>query len=134
MTVRLKYIVALILFSLIVACGEGLQQKADMYEASELSKMMRDMVTWSKQAKHKLQNGGTIQHVPKAFYDMKNQVATRGEHKEAAFLGMVPTYINALKGIERKDSQQYYYDASIRACKTCHSVYCDGPMQIINQL
>ena len=64
MTVRLKYIVALILFSLIVACGEGLQQKADMYEASELSKMMRDMVTWSKQAKHKLQNGGTIQHVP----------------------------------------------------------------------
>jgi Zn-dependent oligopeptidase len=105
-----------------------------MYEPSELSQMMRDMVTWSKETKSSLLKEEVINDVPKQFYDLANQKATRDEHKDAAFQGMVPEYLNALKGIDRKDSQQYYYNASIQACKTCHAVYCGGPLSVINQL
>ena len=96
-----------------------------MYEASELSAMMREMVIWSKETKATLAAGDTIESVPQSFYDLATQTATRGEHDEAAFKGMVPLYT---------DSQQYYYDASIQACKSCHGVYCGGPLDVIGQL
>lgn len=131
----MKYVIALTIAITAIACGQSnSNDKADMYEASELSAMMREMVIWSKSAKATLAAGDTITSVPQSFYDLAKQIATRGEHDEAAFKAMVPAYTNALRGIERADSQQYYYDASIQACKSCHGVYCGGPLAVIEQL
>lgn len=133
----MKYIIALVLATLVVACAQNNNtstEKADMYEASELSAMMREMVDFSKAAKQTLANGDTIQEVPTSFYNLAEQHGTRDEHLESTFQSLVPAYTNALKGIERKDSQQYYYDASIQACKSCHGLYCGGPLAVINQL
>ena len=131
----MKYIVLSIIALSIFACGQkNTTEKAEMYEASELSDMMRKMVVWSKEAKATLAAGDTIPSVPQSFYDLAKQTATRGEHEEAAFQGMAPLYAQALRGIERLDSQQYYYDASIEACRTCHAVYCSGPLDVIKQL
>lgn len=121
----------------IFACSQNSDKasdKADMYEASELSAMMREMVTFSKKAKATLAAGDIIMEVPQTFYDLSKQHGTRDEHLESAYQSMAPTYTDALHGIERKDSQQYYYDASIQACKSCHGVYCGGPLAVINQL
>lgn len=137
MIFKSKILVLVAIVAGIYACSETTNnesKKADMYEASELSAMMREMVVWSKDAKAKLAKGDSIESVPQSFYDLANQIATRGEHEEEAFQAMVPLYTNALKGIERGDSQQYYYDASINACKSCHGVYCGGPLSIIEQL
>ncbi len=133
---KLKSNIIILIVAGIVACSKQNQssEAADMYHPSELSQMMRDMVSWSKETKSLLSKGEIIDDVPQSFYDLANQKATRDEHKEAAFQGMVPEYLEALKGIDRKDSQQYYYDASIQACKTCHSVYCGGPLSVIDQL
>ena len=133
---KLKLTTIILIVSGIVACSKQNQssEAADMYHPSELSQMMRDMVSWSKETKRLLSKGEIIDDVPQSFYDLANQKATRDEHKEAAFQGMVPEYLEALKGIDRKDSQQYYYDASIQACKTCHSIYCGGPLSVIDQL
>ena len=126
----------MVIVSGIFACSKQNKssEAADMYHPSELSQMMRDMVSWSKETKRLLSKGEIIDDVPQIFYDLANQKATRDEHKEAAFQGMVPEYLDALKGIDRKDSQQDYYDASIQACVTCHSVYCGGPLSLIYQL
>ena len=133
---KLKSTIIILIVAGIVACSKQNQSSevADMYHPSELSQMMRDMVSWSKETKRLLSKGEIIDDVPQSFYDLANQKATRDEHKEAAFQGMVPEYLEALKGIDRKDSQQYYYNASIQACKTCHSVYCGGPLSVIDQL
>ena len=133
---KLKSTIIILIVAGIVACSKQNQssEAADMYHPSELSQMMRDMVSWSKETKSLLSKGEIIDDVPQIFYNLANQKATRDEHKEAAFQGMVPEYLEALKGIDRKDSQQYYYDASIQACKTCHSVYCGGPLSVIDQL
>ena len=133
----MKYIIAIVLATLVVACAQNNNtstEKADMYEASELSAMMREMVEFSKAAKQTLAKGDTIQEVPASFYDLAKQHGTRDEHLENSFQSLAPAYTDALRGIERKDSQQYYYDASIQACKNCHGVYCGGPLAIINQL
>lgn len=131
----MKWIIFSAFVLTIIACGQGTNnEKADMYEASELSAMMREMVIWSKEAKATLAAGDTIQEIPPHFYTLEKQTATRGEHLEVAFKAMTPAYINALKGIERRDSQQFYYNASIQACKNCHGVYCGGPLSVINQL
>ena len=133
---KLKSTIIILIVAGIVACSKQNQssEAADMYHPSELSQMMRDMVSWSKETKRLLSKGEIIDDVPQSFYDLANQKATRDEHKEAAFQGMVPEYLETLKGIDRKDSQQYYYYASIQACKTCHSVYCGGPLSVIDQL
>jgi len=131
----MKYFVFAFIALSIFACSQtNSSEKADMYEASELSAMMREMVVWSKSAKATLAAGDTIQEVPQSFYDLAKQTATRGEHDEAAFQAMSPAYTDALKGIERRDSQQYFYDASIQACKSCHGIYCSGPLDVIQQL
>ena len=133
---NLKLITILLIISGIFSCTKQSQSSdsAEMYEPSELSQIMRDMVTWSRETKLLLLKGEVIDDVPKQFYELASQKATRDEHKDAAFQGMVPEYLDALEGIDRKDSQQYYYDASIQACKTCHAVYCGGPLSVINQL
>ncbi len=131
----MKYFVFAFIALSIFACSQtNSSEKADMYEASELSAMMREMVVWSKSAKATLAAGDTIQEVPQSFYDLAKQTATRGEHDEAAFQAISPAYTDALKGIERRDSQQYFYDASIQACKSCHGIYCSGPLDVIQQL
>ena len=131
----MKYIVFAFIALSIFACSQtNSSEKADMYEASELSAMMREMVVWSRSAKATLAAGDTIQEIPQSFYDLAKQMATRGEHDEAAFQAMSPAYTDALKGIERRDSQQYFYDASIQACKSCHGIYCSGPLDVIQQL
>lgn len=132
----MKYIIIGVLALVIWSCGQNklTEEQADMYEASELSLMMREMVQFSKSAKQKLSKGEPIDTVPAHFYDLAKQEGTRDEHKEKAFQNMVPMYLKALEGIERKDSQRYYYDQSIQACKSCHGVYCGGPLEIINQL
>jgi cytochrome c553 len=131
----MKYIIFTFIALSLFACNQtNSTEKADMYEASELSAMMREMVVWSKSAKATLAAGDTIQEVPQSFYDLAKQKATRGEHDEAAFQAMVPAYTDALRGIERQDSQQYYYTASIQACRSCHGVYCGGPLDVIDQL
>ena len=133
---KLKLTIIIVIVAGIVACSKQNQssEAADMYQPSELSQMMRDMVSCSKETKRLLSKGEIVDDVPQSFYDLANQKATRDEHKDAAFKGMVPEYLEALKGIDRKDSQQYYYNASIQACKTCHSVYCGGPLSVIDQL
>ncbi len=109
-------------------------EKADMYEASEVSATMRTMVEFSKQAKKSLSEGQSVDSIPAVIWDLASATATRDEHKDEEFQTMVKPYLSALRGIERGDSQSYYYHKSIDACKTCHAVYCGGPMAIINQL
>lgn len=127
-----KFIILLVIISGIVSCSDS-NKDADMYEASPLAAMMREMVDFSKDARKKLQEGDTIV-VPKSFYALKEQKGTRDEHEDEAFQQMSDVYIAALKGIERQDSQYYYYNQSINACKTCHSTYCGGPLVVIDQL
>ena len=127
----MKYLITAFLTLTIFACSQI--NNANMYDASEMSAMMREMVVWSKAAKATLAAGDTITSVPQNFYDLAKQHGTRNEHEEPAFQAMAPLYTEALKGIERRDSQQYFYNASIQACKSCHAVYCSGPLSVINQ-
>lgn len=127
-----KFIILTLLAIMALACGKS-SNKADMYEASPLASMMRDMVDFSKDARGKLQKGEEIE-VPPNFYELKSQEGTRDEHKDETFQQMAEIYLSALKGIEQKDSQLYYYNQSIKACQNCHSTYCGGPLVVIDQL
>jgi hypothetical protein len=134
---KLKLLIFSVIVFGVIACSQkdaGSGAEADMYEASELAALMRDMVEFSKDAKAKLASGETIDSIPAHFWDLKTAEATRDEHLETPFQTMTEPYLKALEGIQRGDSQQYYYNASIQACKSCHGVYCGGPMSIINQL
>jgi hypothetical protein len=127
-----KFLILVILSSSILACSQK-DNKADMYEASPMSQLMRRMVVFSKRSKAKIEKGDSLR-VPKVLYELPERKGTRDEHKDSAFQQMARTYLNTLKGIERGDSQAYYYQESINACKNCHSTYCGGPMKVINKL
>ena len=130
-------ILILVILAMVISCNEKqASNNAEMYEASELAATMRQMVEFSKYAKNSLENGGSIDSIPNSFWRLSEMQGTRDEQKESDFQNLVLPYLEALKGIERgdSDSQAYYYKQSIQACKSCHSVYCGGPMAIINQL
>ncbi|MBR9861107.1 hypothetical protein GYB22_10255 [bacterium] len=110
------------------------ETEPEMYEASEMSLLMRDMVEFSKAAKSALEQGKEIGSVPAHFYDLKKKKATRDEQEDEAFQAMADQYLKSLKGIDRGDSSAYYYNLSISNCKTCHSSYCGGPMAVISKL
>ncbi len=132
-----KYLSIVLLLTVVVytACKQPQkEEKAEMYEASELSATMRVMVDFSKAAKQSIAKGQSIDSIPSVIWDMATAHGTRDEHLESDFQSLTKPYLEALKGIERGDSQSYYYYKSIDACKSCHSVYCGGPMAIINQL
>ncbi len=131
----MKYIIALFLLTLVFACNEGSNnQKADMYNASELASLMRDMVTFSDSARVSLLSGKSIESIPENLWGLKTAKGTRDEHEEDLFQSLTDPYLNALKGIERGDSQMYYYNKSIEACVGCHNNYCGGPLVVINKL
>ena len=132
---RITYLFGIVALLIIGGCSKpAKQEKAEMYEASELSATMRVMVDFSKAAKQSIANGEAIDSIPSVIWDMATAHGTRDEHLESDFQALSKPYLEALKGIERGDSQSYYYYKSIDACKSCHSVYCGGPMAIINQL
>ena len=131
----IKHIVIACIGLSLFACNQASkQQKAKMYEASGLSATMRVMVDFSKTAKQAIAEGENIDSIPSPIWEMATAHGTRDEHLEADFQALAVPYLEALKGIERGDSQSYYYYKSIDACKSCHGVYCGGPMAIINQL
>jgi len=131
---------ALIFLSLavsVVACKQSQESKnetADMYEASELSQTMRDMVEYSKLVREQIRNDEQVSPVPEHIWNLKKAEGTRDEHLEDVFQALADPYLEALKGLETSDSNAYYYSKSIAACKACHSSYCGGPLQVINQL
>lgn len=129
----MKYLVLISLAVLVVACSQG-GKEAEMYEASELASLMRDMVKFSKETKENLENSVAPPKVPDHFWNLPKAKGTRNEHLEDNFQSMTGPYLEALKGLERGDSNTYYYKQSINACKSCHSVYCGGPMQVIKTL
>ncbi|MBO6516794.1 MAG: hypothetical protein JJ975_09610 [Bacteroidia bacterium] len=125
------------LFSLLLilaSCGTKQSGDADMYEASEMSQLMREMVRFSKKAKANLEQGKPTPKVPEAIWELQTAEGTRDEHLEDPFQAMAVPYLSALRGIERGDSQAYFYSKSIDACKSCHGTYCGGPMAVINTL
>ena len=127
-----KVYIILALSALIYACGQN--NDADMYEASEMAELMREMVDFSKETRQKLMDGDSAITVPAAFYEMKAMQATRDEQKDQEFQAMADVYLQTLKGLESGQATAEYYQASIKACQTCHSTYCGGPLEIINQL
>ena len=132
---KLKFAVLIFISLGVFACTQSTKsEKAEMYEYSELASLMRDMVAFSEDAKVKLLNGDSITSIPSAIWELKKAKGTRDEHLESTFQSLTNPYLNALKGIERGDSQLYYYNQSIQACKSCHSSYCGGPLVVIDKL
>ena len=132
---KVKFSVFVILSLFIFACTQTNKgEKAEMYQHSEMASLMQDMVAFSKDAKSKLQAGDSIASIPINLWDLKTAKGTRDEQLESTFQSLANPYLNALQGIERGDSQMYYYNASIDACKGCHASYCGGPLVIINKL
>jgi hypothetical protein len=126
----MKYIITALLAITIFSCS----QNAEMYDPSELSVVMRDMEDFSKDARKKLLNGEKIDSIPSQIWDIRHKVSSKGQHEEETYQSLTYPYLAALQGIERGDSQMYFYNASIDACRTCHNSYCGGPLVVINQL
>jgi excinuclease UvrABC ATPase subunit len=119
---------------LIFACQSNKNsEEPDLYEASPMAAMMRDMVEWSKDAKSKLSDSISIK-VPDAFFELKNQAGTRDEHQDKNFQALAEMYVSHLKKINEGENQVYYYNQSIQACKSCHNNFCGGPLVVIEQL
>ena len=130
----MKHALLLVITFSIFACSQNTSEKAEMYEYSELASLMREMVAFSEEAKAKLIKGDSITSIPASIWGLKEAKGTRDEHLESTFQSLTDPYLNALKGIERGDSQLYFYNQSIDACKSCHSSYCGGPLVVINKL
>ena len=122
-----------LLFALMLSLLACTNKGPDMYEASPLAQLMRDMVEFNKSARLDALEGRTID-IPDAFYSIREKQATRDEQKDDAFQSMAALFLARMKDVDGNAEPAEAYHRMINACIHCHNTYCGGPLEIINQL
>ncbi len=121
--------------------GEVDQQEAsepEMYEASELASLMRQMYEDNLEIGKEIEAGNIPKSFPEDFRNIHSAVATPGmKHDTAFFNAMAEQYIHNMELITRAETKQeakIAYNEMILTCASCHQVYCQGPLAKIRRM
>lgn len=99
-----------------------------------MAKLMRDMLTYIKKERYRIQEGLKPQPYPTRFKNIKTAQLTQGkkpakDHEQYinSFMQGLDTYYKYNTWNERKAS----FNTIITTCVTCHEEECPGPIQTI---
>jgi hypothetical protein len=103
---------------------------------SELSVLMRQMMSSSQSLKEKIKQGTLPEKFPEEFLKIHTAQPTDSETKKESFDGFANSYLSNLQLLYNspKGELTQNYNAVITACANCHSQHCPGPLKAINKL
>lgn len=121
-----------------VTTEEQSSEEPEMYEASELAVLMREMYDDNLEMGKQIEAGNIPESFPEDFYTIHSAVATPGmKHDTAFFNNMAQQYIVNIKKIteaETKKEAKIAYNEMVMTCAGCHQVYCQGPLPKIRRM
>ena len=116
------------------------KKKLEMYEASELSVLMRKMQKEMEMLKADIDKNGQenvdLSNYLLDYKEITTANPTDNKTKDVTYLGFATVYLektNALKNSNKEDLI-FNYNNTINACIACHEKHCSGPIKMINGL
>ncbi|MCK5638257.1 MAG: hypothetical protein KAH67_06060 [Flavobacteriaceae bacterium] len=107
-----------------------------MYEASEMTILMRQMYEVNKVVKNQIINKDSLLDFPDEFKKIHTAVLTDPSERDDEFDILATSFIDLQKETLsiNSDSIIYNYNKSINTCIKCHETRCTGPIPKIKKL
>ncbi|CAE7369959.1 unnamed protein product, partial [Symbiodinium sp. CCMP2456] len=119
------------------ASAEGSQDKElEMYEASELASLMRQMYEGNLDLKKQIAEGKVPESFPEEWKKIHTAEATNPEELNETFDALAKQYIANMESIAEAKSTaeaKIAYNAMVGTCASCHQIYCTGPLAKIKK-
>lgn len=113
-------------------------EEKEMYEASELAALMREMYEQNLAIGEEINAGNLPESFPEDFKTIHTAIATPGmKHDTAYFNLMAEQYLRNMEKIteaETKQEAKIAYNEMVLTCASCHQVYCQGPLPKIRRM
>lgn len=120
------------------ASAEGSQDKElEMYEASELASLMRQMYEGNLDLKKQIAEGKVPESFPEEWKKIHTAEATNPEELNETFDALAKQYIANMESIAEAKSTaeaKIAYNAMVGTCASCHQIYCTGPLAKIKKM
>ena len=111
------------------------KEELDMYEASELALLMRDMYQKNLDLRQQIIDGEIPESFPEDFKTIHTADAT--EELNETFKSLAVQYIANMEAITEAKSPEEgvkAYNSMINTCASCHTIYCQGPLAKIKRM
>jgi len=111
------------------------KEELDMYEASELALLMRDMYQKNLDLRQQIIDGEIPESFPEDFKTIHTADAT--EELNETFKSLAVQYIANMEAITQAKSPEEgieAYNSMINTCASCHTIYCQGPLAKIKRM
>lgn len=115
----------------------GQEKELDMYEASELASLMRQMYEGNLDLKKQIAEGKVPESFPEEWKKIHTAEATNPEELNETFDALAKQYIANMEAISKAESTaaaKIAYNAMIGTCASCHQIYCTGPLAKIKKM
>lgn len=109
----------------------------DMYEASEMTLLMRSMYEVNEEIKKTIVAGNTPDKFPKDFLNIFKAKLTDNKPYNDTFIAYSKVYIDNVRAIYDTTSTipiEKRYNNAINSCISCHTTECVGPIPRIKKL
>lgn len=109
----------------------------DMYEASEMTLLMRSMYDVHEDIKKTIVAGNTPDKFPKDFLNIFKAKLTDDKPYNETFIAYSKVYIDNVREIYDSTSTiplEIRYNNAINSCVSCHTTECVGPIPRIKKL
>jgi hypothetical protein len=114
----------------------AIQEKdLDMYEASELALLMRNMYQKNLDLRQQIMDGDIPESFPEDFKTIHTANAT--EELNETFKSLAVQYIANMEAITKAETPEAgieAYNVMINTCASCHTIYCQGPLAKIKRM
>ena len=139
--------ITILLLVLMVSCSSSEEKKTtkepakkfvpDMYEASEMTLLMRSMYDVNEEFKKDILAGKTPEEFPKDFLKIFTSKLTDDKPYNDTFKAFSKVYIDNERAIFDATSEipiKERYNNAINTCISCHTTECVGPIPRIEKL
>lgn len=110
--------------------------EAQMYEPSELVKIMRTMYADNLQLKEALKKGEQPHEMPDLYRNILSAKATNPTDLKQSYFAMANVYLDNYQAMVKAtpNNRINAYNNMVNTCIACHQNYCLGPIPKIKKL
>lgn len=121
-----------------LACKGGGKAESEMYEASELAEVMRNMLDDYEKSKHKLEDKKLVLSHVDYFEKIVTAEPTDSNDINDLYMSLARTFIDVAEDYSQTTdslpNQIKMHNATVGACISCHNHFCEGPVSAIKKL
>jgi cytochrome c553 len=112
------------------------KEKLVMYQASEMTKLMREMYLFEEKSKKQITNGELPLSFPEKFLKIHTAKLSSDFERDESFKSFTKAFVTNIEnlGTSNKNNAKQNFNTAINTCIACHKTTCTGPIPRIKKL